>query len=152
EPLEDRLALSGVAAADPFMFAGPTGADSPVVGLKWPQAAPGTPVTITYSYANLLDGSLGGGLAPSTIRAPIDEALWRWAAVAPLSFVERPDAGPPTSPDNYDGTGLPMIRFGDRPIDGPYGVLGVGNYPGTAGISGDVQFDSSENWTTDPSK
>lgn len=163
EALEQRLALStyvpsGCAcpfccgAAQPYVVAGSSapGAAYQAAGYRWPQSSPGAPVTVTYSYSNLLNGGLGGGLPAPAIKATIQEALGRWAAVAPLTFVERPDAGPAPSDQNYDGTGLPQLRFGHRYVDGAYNVLAYGYYPGSAGLSGDVQFDSSENWATNP--
>jgi hypothetical protein len=138
------------ARGDAYTLGGGVDGTSPYA-VKWAQPAGlGTPVTITYSYSNLLNGSLGGGLPAATIKAAIEEALSRWAAVSPLRFVEVPDAGPPPSPEDYDPTGKPMLRFGDRPVDGPYGVLAYGYYPGGTGLAGDVQFDSSEPWSVNP--
>src|SRR3954464_9875472 len=66
-----------------------------VTGGKWPQSSLGAPVTVTYSYNNLLDGGLKGPdgvpLPASLIRASVQEALGLWASVAPLNFVEVPD-------------------------------------------------------------
>lgn len=117
----------------------------------WPQpGGRGSPVTVTYSYSNLLDGGLGGGLPPGVIRASIEEALGRWAAVAPLKFVEVADSGPPPSDNFYPAAGTPMIRFGHHGFDGVYGVLAHARYPGTNGFDGDVHFDDGEIWTAAP--
>jgi hypothetical protein len=155
ETLEDRLALSGALPGPPVDAYVLAGQDSDPPGLiyRWGQlGGPGSHITLTYSYSNLLDGSLGGGLSPATIKAAIEEALSRWAAVAPIDFVEVPDSGPPPSATDYDPSGKPVIRFGDRPIDGPYNILGYGYYPGATGLAGDIQFDSSENWSVNPAQ
>ncbi len=165
ERLEERIALSSVlpgevaptgcacvncAKGAAYVLGGGVGGSSPFA-VKWPQPnGLGSLVTITYSYSNLLDGKLGGSLNTVQIRAAIQEAFSRWAAVAPLRFVEVRDAGPPVSNAEYDPTGKPMIRLGHRPIDGPYGQLGYGYYPGLTGLAGDIHFDTNENWTTNP--
>lgn len=119
--------------------------------IKWPQPAGlGSQVTVTYSYSNLLDGRLGGGLSSAAIKAAVQEAFGRWAAVAPLRFVEVADSGPSPSANEYAGTGRPMIRLGHRAIDGAYNVLAYGYYPGASGLSGDVHFDQDEVWSTNP--
>jgi Matrixin len=165
EPLEERVALSGVPSAvmgpvgctcplctaAAYRLAGSPTLNTPTDRFKWDQPGGlGSPVTITYSYSNLLDGKLQGGLAPATIRSAIEEALSRWAAVAPLRFVEVKDSGPPPSANEYDGTGKPMIRFGRRAIDGPGNVLAYTFYPGRSGLAGDVQLDAAEHWSVRP--
>lgn len=162
ERLEDRLALSTVlpgaplACACPFcapgatLSTGDTG-DAYSTYDKWTQAGGlGSTLTITYSYSNLLDGGLGGGLASTTIRTAIQEALSRWAAVAPLRFIEVPDSGPAPSSFDYDGSGSAMIRFGRRAIDGSATVLAYGYFPGEGGLAGDIQFDTAERWSVNP--
>jgi hypothetical protein len=149
ETLEDRLVLSLTAPGAPGDAYVLAGQDSDPAGpiYRWSQpGGPGSHITLTYSYSNLLDGSLGGGLSPATIKVAIQEALSRWAAVAPIDFVEVPDSGPPPSTTDYDPTGKAVIRFGDMPIDGPYNILAYGYYPGSSGLSGDVVFDSGEHW------
>lgn len=162
EPLEDRLAPAAVVPGSTgpcacSLYVGGAAlyisGDSAgtVAGTKWDQPnGSGTTVTLTYSYSNLLDGRLGGGLPAATIRAAIQEALSRWAAVAPLRFIEVPDSGPAPSTAEYDPTGLPMLRFGRRVIDGPNGVLAYGYFPGDSGLAGDVQFDTAEQWAVNP--
>jgi hypothetical protein len=118
-------------------------------GSQWPQSNPGDPITITYSYSNLLDGGLGGGLSDEDIKLAIQEALGLWASFAPLHFVEEVDSGPAVSEDNYSASTHPKIRFGHHAIDGSSGVLAHAYLPGGGGISGDTHFDSGETWRTD---
>src|SRR5688572_1222791 len=51
---------------------------------KWSQ--PGglsTPVSLSYSYSNLLNGALPGGLSASQLTDAVEEAMQVWTAVAP---------------------------------------------------------------------
>jgi len=124
-----------------------------LTGAKWPQAFLGAPVTITYSYANLLDGGLldqnNQPVSTAVIRGSIQEALSLWAAVAPLNFVEVPDIGPPVSEFQYAVTpGMADMRLGHHIIDGFGNVKAHGYYPSstTQGLSGDVHFDDYDRW------
>lgn len=162
EPLEARVVPTGVLPAAPggcccsLCHGSGTITTSPSrdnynTDSKWPQpGGKGSLVTITYSYSNVLDGRLGGSLSPASIRASIQEALGRWASVAPLRFVEVADSGPPVSSNDYDPTGKPMLRFGHRPIDGGWGTLAYGYYPGQTGLAGDLHLDTGENWSNNP--
>ena len=162
EALEHRLVLSASVPTlphlnginlsvpgDAFVLAGtatPTAFD-PMT--KWSQPGGlGSPITITYSYSNLLDGRIG--LDAGTVKATIQEALSRWAAVAPLRFVEVPDSGPAPSTAEYNQGSGAMIRFGHLSIDGPGKILAYGYYPGPTGLAGDILFDDTEKWSTNP--
>ena len=82
---------------------------------KWPQPGGlGTPVTITYSYSNLLDEGFNTTLTSEKIRLSIEEALGLWAQYVPLHFVEVADSGPlPTSSHTYYAAeNHPDMRFG----------------------------------------
>ena len=106
---------------------------------------------LTYSYSNLLDGGLPGGLAADQLRSLSQEALLTWASASPLTFTEQPDGGPlPTADDsNYNGTGLPKLRIGHHPFGGASGGLSVlahGYFPSNSnslGIAGDLHFNDS---------
>jgi Matrixin len=134
-------------------FVGRAGAFA-VTPYKWPQAGLGAPVTITYSYSNLFDGGIlnasGLPVSISELRGGVEEAMNVWASVAPLNFVEMPDAGPPVSDIGYDGSGLPQIRIGHHFIDGFGGTKAHAYYPmgGANGLSGDVHFDDADRWAT----
>src|SRR3954452_3891450 len=103
-----------VAAFVACLLVGRPAAAEPV-GLQWPQpGGPGAPVSITYSYSNLLDGSFFLA-SPEELRAATEEALRLWASYAPLNFIELPDGGPPPSSTPYaSGDLVPEIRIGHQ--------------------------------------
>jgi Matrixin len=124
-------------------------------GGKLPQPAGlGTPVTITYSYQNMFDGSLlmpnGQPLPNSLIRTSIESAFGLWASVAPLHFVEVPDDG---LTYNQGSTQYGNIRFRHVFINGPDPpppALPVAKaqayFPGGGVFSGDVEYDHGDRW------
>jgi hypothetical protein len=123
------------------LFASPVSADP--VGLKWSQPQGlGTSIDITYSYANLLDGTFFL-ITPSELRAATEEALGLWASYAPLHFIETRDSGPSVSDQPYAAAGHPQIRFGHHVSSD----IAHGFYPGSDGLSGDVHFASGVPWT-----
>jgi hypothetical protein len=122
--------LRGTAEADP-------------IGLQWPQpGGPGTPVYLTYSYSNLLDGTFLL-LTAAELRAATEESLRLWASVAPLHFIERPDSGPPPSDVPYAAADHPQIRIGHHIITD----WGHAYFPGSSGLAGDIHLASGAPWT-----
>lgn len=119
-------------AADPFVVGG------------WAQpAGPGSPVVITYSYSNLLDGSFSLISVPE-LREATREALNVWAMAAPLLFIERVDSGPPPSDTPYDAGEHPQIRIGHHPMSD----LAHAFFPAAPdGRAGDLHFDTGIPWT-----
>ena len=111
---------------------------------QWPQPdGPGTPVVITYSYSNLLNGSLLF-LSPAQLRAATEEALGLWASYAPLHFVERADSGPAPSDISYQVGDYPQIRLGHHPMN----ELAHAYFPSESdGLGGDVHIDQGLPWT-----
>ena len=117
----------------------------------------GTPVYITFSFNNLLDGTLKSSnqvpLPVSLIRGSVIEALRLWASVAPLNFREVPDQGGGPFLSDYPDGQFGEIRFSHVRINGP-------DIPGqppiakaqavfhSAGgnIASDVFFDNSDPW------
>jgi hypothetical protein len=111
---------------------------------RWPQpGGPGTDVRLTYSYGNLLDGSLLL-LTPHEIRAATEEALRLWGRHAPIHFFEVPDSGPLPSDHSYAPGGTPQIRIGHHSM----GDLAHGFFPSSSdGLGGDIHFDAGIPWT-----
>jgi hypothetical protein len=121
----------GVVAAEP-------------IGIRSAADRDGAPVTITYSFSNLLDGTFLV-ITPWEMRAAAQEALRLWASYAPLHFVERPDSGPASSDVPYPAADHPMIRIGHHPmLDIGHSFVPDGS---DNGLSGDVHFDSGIPWT-----
>ncbi len=130
---------------------GPIGFE--LLGGMWPQPGGlGTTAIITYSYSNLLDGGLPGGLTSTAIQTAIEEAFALWASFAPLKFVEMPDSGPAPSEDHTDyATGSnPDIRIGYTDIVLPDTELahafGIRTGP-ISGLTGDIHFSTSYDWS-----
>jgi Matrixin/PEP-CTERM motif len=124
------ICLSGTASADP-------------IGTQWPQSdGPGSPLVITYSYSNLLDGAFLM-LSAGELRAATEEALSLWASVAPLHFIERSDTGPAPTDNSYEPYAHPAIRFGHH--TSPERAHGF--YPNEFdGLGGDVHFATGAPW------
>jgi Ca2+-binding RTX toxin-like protein len=98
--------------------------------LKWSQPGGlGSPVNITYSYSNLLNGDIAG-IDSSEVKTAMEEALNLWSSAAPLNFTEVRD-----SSDS-------QIRIGSDFIDGNSNTLAFAYFP----TNGDITFDSGENW------
>ncbi len=121
----------------------------------WPQpGGPGTPIYLTYSYSNLLDGGLG--LSNADLRAATEEALGLWASNAPLHFTEIADAGlaPHDPPTPHPGKlpGEADIRIGHHLIDGSGTILAHAWLPFSPlhAIDADIHFDNAETWATAP--
>lgn len=127
-----------------------------VSGNKWPQSSLGSPVTITYSYNNLLDGGLkdpdGVSVPADFLRTVIEEALGVWAEVAPLHFIEVEDEGRFPRLQNYPDGQYGQIRFSHLYMNGP-DIPGQGPkskaqafFPTGNNIAGDVFFDHGDPW------
>ncbi|HXW05843.1 MAG TPA: matrixin family metalloprotease [Vicinamibacterales bacterium] len=140
-PIHRLIAAAAIAAAC-HAAVGTASADP--IGIPWRADPGGGPVTITYSYSNLLDGSFFQ-LSPTQIRAAVEEALRLWASYSPIHFVEHPDSGPAASDAPYAAADHPLIRFGHHPMD----ELAHGFIPdGTDnGLNGDIHFETGLPWT-----
>lgn len=114
---------------------------------RWQQPnGKGSGITLTYSYDNLLDGGIKGGITESELRSAIEESFELWAQYAPLNFVEVDDTGEKSqsNPDAAD------IRIGYRTIDGSGGTLGEAELTYFGDLAAEVDFDSSDSWATEP--
>lgn len=134
-------------------------------GSQWPQpGGDGSPVTITYSYNNFLDGGLkdeNGVTVPADyLRLVTKEAFGLWASVAPLHFVEVPDVGTPVFTSNsstynsYPDGSFGQIRLNHRYINGTDAQNGMPTtkalayFPTstTTNLPGDIHFDNGDPW------
>jgi hypothetical protein len=131
-----------VAAIAALLCAAPAHADP----FKWPQPnGLGTPVVLTYSYSNLLRTDFDG-IPVWKLKTATEEALRLWSSYAPLSFFQRPDAGPRPSDAWYDAAGVPDIRIGAHSGFDEF-KLAHAYFPimvESDGLAGDVHF------STDP--
>ncbi len=114
----------------------------------WAQPdGPGSDITLTYSFSNLLDGSIRDGSgqpwSAQALRGAFEAAFADYAAFLPIHFVEVEDAGPPPATGQYDPTGLADIRIGQVPhVNGAnayayFPPTGPGN-----GLAGDIVFNA----------
>lgn len=135
-------------------------------GSQWPQpGGDGSPITITYSYNNFLDGGLkdeNGVTVPADyLRVVTEEAFGLWASVAPLHFVEVPDVGTPvftgnsTAYNSYPDDSFGQIRLNHRFINGTDAQNGMPTTKALAyfprsvpssRIAGDIHFDNGDPW------
>jgi hypothetical protein len=101
-----------------------------------------SPVYITYSYSNLLDGTFLL-ITPTELRQATEEALRVWAGYAPLHFIERIDSGPAVSDLPYTAGSHPQIRIGHHES----AELAHAYFPGQEGLAGDVHVASGVPWS-----
>ncbi len=123
----------------------------------WPQPdGPGSALTLTYSFSNLLDGSLrtigGTPLPAATLRAAFETALQDYTLFLPIHFVEVEDRGGPLpETGRYDPTGLADIRIGQvAAIAGANAYAYYPSSPATNGLAGDIVFNAGRGglgWT-----
>ncbi len=115
---------------------------------SWPQAGgTSSPITLTYSFSNLLDGSLataaGVPLPVDVLRSAFEQALADYAAILPIHFVEVADAGPLPETGQYDPTGLADIRIGQVPhVDDANAYAYFPINAAASGLAGDIVFNA----------
>jgi len=123
---------------------------------SWPQAeGASSPITLTYSYSNLLDGSIatraGVPLSIDTLKGAFEQAFADYAAFLPIHFVEVIDAGPLPETGQYDPYGLADIRIGQvANIDDANAYAYFPKNPETSGLAGDIVFNAQRfglGWT-----
>ncbi len=113
---------------------------------RWKQPnGKGSPITLTYSYDNLFDGTISGGISSQEMKSAIEESLRLWARYAPLNFVEVEDTGKKSqsNPDAAD------IRIGHRDIGGRGGTLGEAELTYFGDLAVEVDFDNQDDWQAD---
>ncbi|MGD1866315.1 MAG: matrixin family metalloprotease [Phormidesmis sp.] len=105
----------------------------------------GSPITITYSFTNLFNGGINGGITNAEMKSAVQEAFTLWSRYAPLNFVEIKDIGlkSRTKPNAAD------IRIGHDDLGGPGGTLGRANLRYDGELAVNVAFDNRDQWETD---
>lgn len=121
-----------------------TASAGPVVSTWAQPGGLGSPLTLTYSYSNLLDGGIMGLTVPQ-ILSFVEQSFQLWATYAPLHFVEVVDSGPAPSDASYAAAGHPLLRLGHH---GPLGELAHAYYPSADGLGGDVHMGSNHSWSS----
>lgn len=115
--------------------------------IGWPQPnGRGTPVYITYSYSNLLQGGFNTLLSPAELRAATEAAFGLWARYAPIHLFEVPGGGPAPSEQEYSPLATAAdIRIGYQPqlpngdVAHTHVPYGRENYT-ASGLGGDIHF------------
>jgi len=113
----------------------------------WDQPAGlGSPITLSYSYINLLDGGIkdmhtGMAIDNSLLKNIVEIALQDYANILPIHFVEQIDSGPLPETGEYNPLGHPDIRMGHVPhIDG---ANAYAYFPfEDSGLAGDIIFNA----------
>jgi hypothetical protein len=126
-----------------------TSANADPIGWSQPGGA-GTPVVITYSFANLFSPNFQG-ISEAQLRAATSQAFRNWTVYAPLHFVERPDSGPTPAEVEYAPDSHPQIRIGTHAIDDAL-VLAHAFFPvstDVSGLAGDIHFNSDTMFSWD---
>ncbi|MEL6855026.1 MAG: matrixin family metalloprotease, partial [Cyanobacteria bacterium J06607_13] len=118
--------------------------NNPVFRWKQPNGK-NSPITITYSFTNLFNGNLKGGITNQEMKAAIEEAFAIWARYAPLNFVEVKDSGK-KSRSNPDGAD---IRIGHENLGGPGGTIGKTFLEFFGELATRIAFDNRDQWETD---
>lgn len=141
-----RLRRTGVAAA--CLLSGAAWGGYYPMYASWPQAGgPGSAITLTYSYSNLLDGGIataaGVPLAADVLKGAFEQAFSDYAAILPIHFVEVKDAGPLPETGQYNPTGLADIRIGHvLHVDDANAYAYFPIDPDTSGLAGDIVFNA----------
>jgi hypothetical protein len=126
------------------------------VDYTWPQPdGLGSAITLSYSYNNLLDSSIldfstGQPIPASDIRGAFEAALWDYANILPIHFVEVADNGPLPETGEYDPTGLANIRVGQVAHINDANAYAYFPFDEASGLAGDIVFNADRfgnDWT-----
>lgn len=122
---------------------------------QWLQAdGLGSDLTLTYSYNNLLDNSLldyytGEPISASKLRGAVEAAMWDYASILPIHFIEIADNGPLPETGEYNPTGMADIRIGQVPQIDNANAYAYFPFQGS-GLAGDIVFNAERfgrDWT-----
>jgi len=105
----------------------------------------GSPITITYSFTNLFNGGIKGGITNAEMKSAVQEAFKLWSKYAPLNFVEIKDIGP----KSRNKKNAADIRIGHENLGGAGGTLGRANLKYDGELAVDIAFDNRDQWETD---
>lgn len=124
---------------------------------SWQQPdGPGSPITLSYSYSNLFDGSLidartGEALPEAAMRSAFERALQDYAEFLPIHFVEVKDNnGPLPETGDYNPEGFADIRVGQVANIRGANAYAYFPYSETSGLAGDIVFNAERfgaKWT-----
>lgn len=142
-----------------FMFATLTEKANAIyfpVDYTWPQPnGSGSPITLTYSYSNLLDDSLmdfttGQAIPSIKLRGAFEAALLDYANILPIHFIEINDHGPLPETGEYDPAGLADIRIGQVANIDNANAYAYFPFDESSGLAGDIVFNAGRfgnDWT-----
>lgn len=147
--LVGALTLAGLFAAAPAQ------AGHYPMYASWAQPdGPGSELTLTYSFSNLLGGGMrdaeGVALPASLLRSAFEQALSDYAAVLPIHFVEQADGGPLPETGEYDPAGLADIRVGLVAHISDANAYAYFPFSAASGLAGDIVFNAGRfgaGWT-----
>jgi len=114
----------------------------------------GSDITLTYSYNNLLNNSMldfytGESIPASKLRGAVEAAMWDYANILPIHFVEIADNGPLPETGEYDPTAMADIRIGQ--VSHIEGANAYAYFPfEDSGLAGDIVFNTQRfgnDWT-----
>lgn len=114
---------------------------------RWqpPNGIIGAPINLSYSFTNLFNGGIKGGITDAEMKSAIQEAFKLWSRYSPLNFVEVKDSGPKsrTKPNAAD------IRIGHGDLGGSGGTLGRTTLRFDGELATEIIFDNRDQWETD---
>jgi hypothetical protein len=126
------------------------------VEYTWPQTnGLGSPITLSYSYSNILNGNMldfssGASIPQADLRSAFEAALWDYANILPIHFVEVADSGPMPETGEYDPTGHADIRVGQVANIDDANAYAYYPFSQTSGLAGDIVFNTERfgnDWT-----
>lgn len=147
--------LVGALTLAGLFVAAPASAGHYPMYASWAQPdGPGSELTLTYSFSNLLGGGMrdaeGVALPASLLRSAFEQALSDYAAVLPIHFVEQADGGPLPETGEYDPTGLADIRVGLVAHISDANAYAYFPFSSASGLAGDIVFNAGRfgaGWT-----
>lgn len=113
------------------------------------------PLTLTYSYSNVLNGNLldsssNEPILKTELRAAFEAAFWDYANILPITFVEVADNGPLPESGEYDPIGKANIRIGQVFHVEDANAYAYFPFSQSSGLAGDIVFNANRfgnNWT-----